>query len=63
MKIIQENSEQSKNSINNEKSASDQQERHAKIELAAYHVAYARGFSDGNALDDWLTAEKSVDNS
>jgi hypothetical protein len=31
------------------------------IEDKAYSLASARGFSDGNDLDDWLTAEILVD--
>ncbi len=32
------------------------------IEIAAYFKAQARGFAPGFELDDWLAAEKEVDN-
>lgn len=38
------------------------QERVNLIEKEAYLVASARGFSDGDALSDWLIAEKRIDN-
>jgi hypothetical protein len=34
--------------------------RHARIALAAYLRAEARGFSPGSELDDWLQAEREV---
>jgi len=34
----------------------------SNIEIAAYYKAQARGFSPGFELDDWLAAEKEVDN-
>jgi hypothetical protein len=36
-------------------------ERHARISLAAYQRAEARGFASGSALEDWLSAEREVD--
>jgi hypothetical protein len=35
--------------------------RHARIALAAYLRAEARGFEPGRELDDWLDAEREVD--
>lgn len=35
--------------------------RHARIALAAYLRAEARGFAPGGELDDWLQAEREVD--
>jgi Protein of unknown function (DUF2934) len=33
---------------------------HRMISVAAYHRSEKRGFSPGNALDDWLKAEAEV---
>jgi Protein of unknown function (DUF2934) len=38
------------------------QERINLIEKEAYLVASARGFGEGDALSDWLVAEKRIDN-
>lgn len=38
------------------------QERINLIEKEAYLVASARGFGNGDALSDWLTAEQRIDN-
>ena len=38
-----------------------QDERRRLIAQAAYRRAEARGFSSGQALDDWLSAEAEVD--
>jgi hypothetical protein len=38
------------------------EERIKLIEKEAYLVASARGFSAGDALSDWLTAEQRIDN-
>jgi hypothetical protein len=35
--------------------------RHARISEAAYRLAEARGFEGGSELDDWLAAEREVD--
>ena len=35
--------------------------RHALIEQQAYYRAEERGFEPGHELDDWLTAERDVD--
>jgi Protein of unknown function (DUF2934) len=32
----------------------------AEIELRAYEIYMERGGKDGNALEDWLTAEKEL---
>ncbi|MGI8739224.1 MAG: DUF2934 domain-containing protein [Gammaproteobacteria bacterium] len=32
------------------------EERWRMVAVAAYHIAEKRGFSPGNALDDWLNA-------
>jgi hypothetical protein len=36
-------------------------DRHACITLAAYLRAERRGFAPGHELDDWLAAEREVD--
>lgn len=36
-------------------------ERHATIAQAAFYIAQARGFEPGCELDDWLAAERDVD--
>jgi hypothetical protein len=36
-------------------------ERMKMIAEAAYYLAQKRGFSGGNELSDWVTAEKQVD--
>ncbi|MEP7706632.1 DUF2934 domain-containing protein [Paraglaciecola sp. 25GB23A] len=53
----------SKNAKSTSKSnkQSDDLNRHNKIEAEAYALASARGFSNGNEMDDWLEAEKIVD--
>lgn len=38
-----------------------QQQRRRMIEQAAYRRAQTRGFSSGQELDDWLSAEAEVD--
>lgn len=35
--------------------------RHQKIAMAAYYRAETRGFASGGELDDWLAAERAVD--
>jgi len=35
--------------------------RHVLIAEAAYYRAQARGFGDGDMLEDWLAAEREVD--
>ncbi|KKK56192.1 hypothetical protein LCGC14_3066990, partial [marine sediment metagenome] len=35
--------------------------RHSKIKAEAYELASARGFKNGNQMEDWLAAEKTVD--
>ncbi|MFU2508255.1 DUF2934 domain-containing protein [Pseudoalteromonas mariniglutinosa] len=35
--------------------------RHSKIKAEAYELASARGFKNGNQMEDWLEAEKTVD--
>ena len=37
------------------------QGRHRRIEVAAYFKAEKRGFAPGHALDDWLEAEREID--
>jgi hypothetical protein len=37
------------------------EERHLRVRLAAYRRAEARGFQPGNELEDWLAAEREVD--
>jgi hypothetical protein len=39
----------------------EQDKRRERIALAAYHIAERRGFQAGNEQDDWLAAEKQVD--
>lgn len=38
------------------------EQRQQMIEEAAYYEAERRGFTPGNAIDDWLAAEALVDN-
>jgi DUF2934 family protein len=40
---------------------SDADARHSRISEAAYRLAEARGFESGSDLDDWLEAEREVD--
>jgi hypothetical protein len=37
------------------------QERHKKIQERAYFKAQQRGFAPGHELEDWLEAEREVD--
>ena len=37
------------------------QERSEMIAVAAYYLAEHRGFTAGNATDDWLNAEQQID--
>ena len=37
------------------------QERHKRIQELAYFKAQARGFAPGHELEDWLEAEREVD--
>jgi hypothetical protein len=37
------------------------EERHALICNAAYYLAERRGFANGDPAQDWLMAEKEVD--
>jgi hypothetical protein len=39
----------------------DAAEREARIAVAAFHLAEARGFEPGRELDDWLQAERQID--
>lgn len=39
----------------------DDSNRHSKIKAAAYELASARDFKNGNHMQDWLEAEKTVD--
>lgn len=43
------------------KTAVTAEERHRMISEAAYFRAQARGFRDGDPLDDWLWAEAEID--
>lgn len=36
-------------------------ERERRIRLCAYFKAQRRGFAPGHALDDWLEAEREID--
>ena len=40
---------------------SSTEERHRRISIAAYRRAESRGFSPGGELEDWLAAEREVD--
>jgi hypothetical protein len=42
--------------------ASDAQRRQALIAEAAYYRAVERGFAPGAEVDDWLAAEREVNN-
>ncbi|HEY2401271.1 MAG TPA: DUF2934 domain-containing protein [Steroidobacteraceae bacterium] len=37
------------------------EERHLRISIAAYRRAETRGFEPGGELEDWLAAEREVD--
>jgi hypothetical protein len=37
------------------------EERHLRISVAAYRRAESRGFAPGGELEDWLAAEREVD--
>jgi hypothetical protein len=41
--------------------SSEQPHRHALIAQAAFFMAQERGFAPGHELDDWLAAEREVD--
>ena len=47
--------------MNNTNKKSAPEERHHKIETAAYYRAEKRGFSDGDPVKDWLEAEREID--
>jgi hypothetical protein len=40
----------------------DADARHGMVAQAAYYVAERRGFGAGAELDDWLTAERQMNN-
>lgn len=39
----------------------DASERHERIARAAYQRAHTRGFEPGGELEDWLLAEREID--
>lgn len=39
----------------------ERDQRHAMIAQHAYYLAAERGFEPGHELDDWLTAERNVE--
>jgi hypothetical protein len=41
--------------------ASQMEERIREIELAAYRKAERRGFTPGHEVEDWLEAEREID--
>jgi hypothetical protein len=41
--------------------SSELPQRHALIAEAAFFIAQERGFAPGHELDDWLAAEREVD--
>jgi len=41
--------------------SADHAGRHAMIAEAAFFIAQERGFAPGQELDDWLAAEREVD--
>jgi hypothetical protein len=41
--------------------SSEPSQRHALIAEAAFFIAQERGFEPGQELDDWLAAERMVD--
>lgn len=43
--------------------SSEPPHRHALIAEAAFFIARERGFAPGQELDDWLAAEREVDQS
>lgn len=54
------NAKSTKSISQSSKQVADSQ-RHSKIKAAAYELATARGFKNGNQMEDWLEAEKNVD--
>ena len=49
-------------SSKNKKSVTKGMDRQEMIATAAYYRAEYRGFSSGNELQDWLDAEREIDN-
>jgi hypothetical protein len=47
--------------MNNINPSSIAERRHRMIETAAYYRAVKRGFSGGDALKDWIEAEREID--
>ena len=45
----------------NKRGLGDPETRHGRISQAAYHLAQQRGFTPGKELEDWLTAERDID--
>lgn len=39
----------------------DRAGREARVAVAAFYLAEARGFEPGRELDDWLMAERQID--
>jgi hypothetical protein len=37
------------------------EDRHHRIEVAAYYLALHRGFTPGHEVDDWLAAEDAIE--
>jgi hypothetical protein len=37
------------------------EDRHHRIQVAAYFLAERRGFASGHELDDWLEAEDAIE--
>jgi hypothetical protein len=49
--------------MNNDSKASAPEEKHRMIEKAAYYRAEKRGFFDSDPVEDWLEAEREIDDS
>jgi hypothetical protein len=47
--------------MNNINPSSISEQRHRMIETAAYYRAEKRGFSGGDAIKDWIEAEREID--
>ncbi|MCU0767823.1 MAG: DUF2934 domain-containing protein [Gammaproteobacteria bacterium] len=37
------------------------EDRHHRVQVAAYFLAERRGFAPGHELDDWLDAEDAIE--
>ena len=50
------------NTVSHLPSSADREARRRRVAEAAYYRAQRRGFAPGGEVDDWLEAEKDIDN-